>query len=367
MHVDVLTPTQDSASATPGRARGRKGWDRVNFGRVLRQLRAQAHLTQDELGERMGRDRRRVLVLEQGTAVREPGPTELGVLAAALGGASARGELERAAHPDGPAISAEDCSPREQVHRRLASDFNRLLSRVDEVRFGARSLSRSIDQLFDESLISAQVVQRSRCAVVSILAGVLAELHRQTRYVKRSLDTPMGRDTWVETIVEFRQRQSLYWSRCASEAWQVQEADESNSMERWLDSLEMGTFHLHPGVSQPATTAKRALGHLFLFWAELAMRAAADVEAAASLKVTTTPRAGEHQPGVAFHRFTKALQSFEDLALIPFAEQLFYREAPETARHDIGQVHYLWEKLSEELPGVAVADNLGRVQQRWSA
>jgi len=43
----------------------RRDWDRVNFGRVLCKLRSQAGLSQEQLGVRMGRDRRRVMVLEQ--------------------------------------------------------------------------------------------------------------------------------------------------------------------------------------------------------------------------------------------------------------------------------------------------------------
>ncbi len=349
--MPAVTQAQVPQPAAGQPSSRRPNWDRVNFGRVLRQLRKSAGLTQDELGERMGRDRRRVLVLEQGSAVREPGATELALLAAALGDETAAGQLERAARPDGPAQSRPACSPRERAQGHLASDFSRLLSRVDDVRDGARSLARAVDQLFDESLVPSGVVQRSRRAVAALAAAALAELHRQTRYVRRTLDTPACHDTWAGTVRDFRQRQSHYWSCCVAEGWPGQDLGEPDALERTLDILEMATFHLHREVSGPATSARRALGHLFLFWAELAMRAAADLEATTRFD-RGTRRSGGHQPGVAFQRFSTALRSFEELPLVAFAEQLYYRDAPQTARYDIRQVGALWERLSEELPGL---------------
>ncbi|MDE3075291.1 MAG: hypothetical protein KGJ86_07670 [Chloroflexota bacterium] len=201
-------------------------------------------------------------------------------------------------------------------------------------------------------------MQRSHRAIASTVASVLEELHFDTELLRRHLaeTTPaLSARPWVDVIVDFRQRQSRYWSRCADVAWEIKDRGEPDQLERYLNVLELGTFHLHARVSQPANTALRAMGHLFLFWAELAMRVAADLQARPEC-ASSRARVGERQSGVAFHRLLKALQTFDELPFVAFAEQLYYRDAPQTARYDMDQVLYLWGKLNEELPGLLPTD-----------
>lgn len=280
--MQAMKPKDDRPDATSCAADRSGYWDRVNFGRVLHRLRTQAGLTQAELGERMGRDRRRVMVLEQGIAVREPQSAEIALLAASLGGGLANKQLATAARPDAASDVLAEASPRERVQRKLGSDFGRLLCRVDDVRDGARSLARAVDQLFSEDFIPNEAVQRCRRPIATAATAVLDELHRQTRYLGRCLATAaLTPEAAVPAaaIVDFREAQSRYWSRCAGVLPPARESRQPDQLERCLDILEMGTLHLHAKVSQPASTALSGLGHLFLFWAELAMRAAADLEA----------------------------------------------------------------------------------------
>ena len=116
-------------------------WDRMNFGRVLRELRTQASVSQADLAERIGRDRRRLMALEQGTAVREPKPGEIALLATGLGVPDALDQLRQAV---GTQTARTDLhhTVRESMRADFANDLSRLLSKLDEVRDLARGFSR---------------------------------------------------------------------------------------------------------------------------------------------------------------------------------------------------------------------------------
>ncbi|HLY67377.1 MAG TPA: helix-turn-helix transcriptional regulator, partial [Chloroflexota bacterium] len=165
-------------------------WDRVNFGRVLRELRAEAGLSQAELAERMGRDRRRLMVLEQGTAVREPRQAEIALIATALGLPHAGERLRAAVSLDTHQAWVRDApgSIHEEIRTQVAGEFSDVLAKLDEAREAVRALARSADQAFTEERLTAAELFRSSRAIVWFVSKLHDELYRQTGQLLKVLE-----------------------------------------------------------------------------------------------------------------------------------------------------------------------------------
>jgi transcriptional regulator with XRE-family HTH domain len=338
-------------------------WDRVNFGRVLRELRAEAGLTQGELAERMGRDRRRLMVLEQGTAVREPRAAEVALIAAALGVQSAGERLRAAVNVDSLEPSVHDApgTIHEEIRAQVGSEFSDVLTKLDEARDAVRALARSADHSFAEERLTAAELFRSSRAIVWFVSELHDELYTQTGELLKVLERDgsllghvrnRGRSA-AEAIAEFKQAHLRYWKRCdlGGIRGQLDPDEEPDHIEVWLDALEAGVFHLHPRTSELASLAIRGYGHLFLIWASLAFEAdqlTFSGPGRLSKKVyEERERAEQERQRQAHAHLQSALQKFHDLSIEEFADALLKEEWAAQHRENLFELERIWRDMKE--------------------
>lgn len=258
-------------------------WDRVNFGRILRDLRTEAGLTQEQLAERMGgRDRRRIMVLEQGTAVREPQLAEINLIARALGIPAAADKLRVALDTETHVEERDRETARETLRSDLGGRFNELLQQLDQAQQTARDLARSSDEaLFEEHITLIDLYRTSRPIadawgdIQGELIATREELLKQLKRERSRLGRLLPKSAQDDPVASFRERLLRYSWRCEHGGGSpaLTPIDERDAVERAIDVVELGTYHLHPRVSHFAMTTMRALRHLFLMWNGLAAEA----------------------------------------------------------------------------------------------
>jgi len=338
-------------------------WDRVNFARELRKLRAEAGLTQGELAERMGRDRRRLMVLEQGTAVREPRTAEIALIAAALGLPNAGGRLRAAVNVDSLEPSVRDATGtiHEEIRAQVAGEFSDVLTKLDEASNAIRTLARSSDQAFSEARLTAAELFRSSRAIVWFVSKLHDELYMQTGELLQVLEREgsllghvrnRGRSA-AEAIAEFKQAHLRYWKRCdlGGIRGQLDPDEQPDHIEVWLDALEAGGVHLHPRTSQLASLAMRGYGHLFLILASLAFEAdqlTFSGPGRLSKKVyEERQRAEQERQRQAHEHLRTALQKFQDLSIDDFAGAILKEKWAAQHRENLLELARIWREMKE--------------------
>jgi len=222
------------------------------------------------------------MVLEQGTAVREPQLSEINLIGNALGVPGAADKLRAALDVETEAVQEDREAPREVIRAELAGRFNELLQQLDAAQQTARDLARSSDEaLFEEHIAPIDLYRTSRPiadAWAAIQDGVIAHRQELLKQLKRER-SPIGRllpkSVEDDPVGAFRERFFDYWRRCESAGGPsyLPPSDERDGVERAIDVMELATYHLHPRVSHIAMTAMRALRHLFLMWTGLASEA----------------------------------------------------------------------------------------------
>lgn len=338
-------------------------WDRINFGRVLRELRTEARLSQAELAERMGRDRRRLMVLEQGTAVREPRRAEVDLLAAALGVPDAGERLRAAVSLDmhQPWVRDAPGSTNEEIRGQVASEFSDVLAKLDDAREAVRSLSRSADQAFTEERLTAAELFRSSRAIVWFVSKLHDELYRQTGQLLKVLEregsllgrVPHRGPSAEEAIADFKQAHLRYWKRCdlGGIRGQLDPNEEPDHIEVWLDALEAGVFHLHPRTSKLAELAIRGYGQLFLIWAGLSFEAGQlSFRGPGRLSKQVyeeREQAEQDRQRQAVTHLKTALQMFRSLFIEEFADALLKEEWAAQHRENLVEVGRIWREMTK--------------------
>ena len=360
-------------------------WDRVNFGRILRDLRTEAGLTQEQLAERMGgRDRRRIMVLEQGTAVREPQLSEINLIGNALGVPGAADKLRATLDVETEEVQEDRDAPRELIRAELSGRFNELLEQIDAAQQTARDLARSSDEaLFEEHIALIDLYRTSRPiadAWAAIQDGVIAQRQELLKHLKgerSGIRRLLPKSVEDDPVAAFRERFFQYWRRCESAGGPgyLTPNDERDGVERAIDVMELATYHLHPRVSHIAMTGMRALRHLFLMWTGLA----SDAERRYFVGPPKAPqkvyeervRDEENRVAVTRDQLAEALEMSHDTSIAEFTKALLEKDWAAHQRENIEGFGRLYQELSElsvklgregieSLPGHRVVDLGGR-------
>src|SRR5713226_8652211 len=329
-------------------------WDRMNFGRVLRELRTQASLSQADLAERIGRDRRRLMALEQGTAVREPKPGEIALLATGLGVPDAMDRLRDAVGTETARATDFYQTVHDSIRADFAGDLSRLLAKLDEVRELARGFSRPAKDVLDAHISPGQLFRAGRG-----LANVCLDLHRELldqaqallnelRHEASMFEATGKRPKAPGTVRSFKERQLRYWSRCdwASVKGQLDPDQEPDVVEQLLDVLETTVFHPHVMVMAVAEAAIAALGHLCLIWAGMALQVE-PVRRPATLKMSRTQihewnRGEAERQRVALTHLIHALEQFLELPIQKWASLVIYEDWADPLVDNLNLVGYHW-------------------------
>jgi len=257
----------------------RPKWDRVNFGRTLRKLRIQAGLTQVQMAKSIGRDRRRILVLEQATAVRAPLESEIALLWAVLGGEAAAEQLADTLGQGSPGIRTHRSTPAERACSSLAGEISRLLTQLDDVREGAKALARSAHHAFSGSEVPQPVATRATGAIEFALTELIDGLKFEASALRDTLERrhssggqplPVSR-ILPDQVAEFRQRLLGHWSRCNGSVPVIDAVSGPDEIDPWLDALEVAKFHIDADVSMLASAALSFCSKLFLWWSKAAL------------------------------------------------------------------------------------------------
>jgi len=358
-------------------------WDRMNFGRVLRDLRSEAGLSQADLAERMGRDRRRLMAFEQGTAVREPRPGEIALLATGLGLPDALDRLRNAVGTQTARITDFYETVHEVIRADVANEVSRLLTKLDEVRQLARGLSRTADKSFlDEHITPAQLFRSGRavtnvwlrlhCELLNQAQGFLGQLKQEEARFEASGKRPKTPDA----VRAFKERQLRYWSRCdwASAKGQLDVDHEPDAVEQLIDELESTVFHLHGLVSSVAKGAIGAFGHLFLVWAGLALEVE-PMRWPTSAKVSRTQlrdrnRVEAQRQQVALGHLIYALEKFLELPVPTFASTLMQEDWANPQGDNLQMVARVWD-MTQDFADTIITEccdrlNLAKPMARFS-
>ena len=360
-------------------------WDRVNFGRILRDLRTEAGLTQEQLAERMGgRDRRRIMVLEQGTAVREPQLSEINLIVRALGIPAAADRLRVALDSESGDAEEDRETAREAMRTDLARRFNELLQQLDTAQQTARDLARSSDEsLFEDHITLIDLYRTSRPVadawgdIQGHLIAARVELLNQLKRERSRLGRLLPKSAQDDPVATFRERLLRYSWRCehGGGSSALTPIDERDAVERAIDVVELGTYHLHPRVSHFAMTTMRALRYLFLMWTGLA----AEAERRYFMGPPKAPRKvydertneEEKRATEARDHLTEALEIAQDTPIPDYTRELLAKEWTAHERENIEGYRRLFHELNElfgklgkeamdSLPGHRVVDLGGR-------
>lgn len=139
-------------------------------------------------------------------------------------------------------------------------------------------MARSSDEaLFEEHIAPVDLYRTSRPiadAWGDIQGGVIAareELLKQLKRERSRLGRLLPKSAQEDPVADFRERLFRWSLRCEDAGTAaLTPTDERDAVERAIDVIEPGTYHLHPRVSHLAMTTKRALRHLFRMWTGLA-------------------------------------------------------------------------------------------------